>query len=430
MALWYEPTLPATAGSSDGVEVATEDTHGAAEFDQKKSVESDGAAPKPEAELHFNLWRDLPAWINWLDVGFLLSNCAGFSRFYLYVPATLGRAHFSDLSVPLMSSNTLNAVFNDVVTLGPQTDTYYQATLRRGDTFSIFRIDPEDVEFEDWEADNSPGTRIVFTEKFCAKLASTSTEKCYLRFRLALVGPTCDLFSSEVQSGDKLLQAVVEKLELTEFRLNERRSYPHRVAQVADGHDFKITVIHYFLIRDLSHQLLEQHAPFKKVRRLEPDIWTSYLSRGDSARTSAIKPSLVSRFVIYHWKSSGRESAEGVEDFIAFASFRTSTAGLLVYAFGILLLGAAGDLLADISSYYFPPSVSALITPAGAIGAASDVIHRLAVLLAIIALAILVALFVTQFPRQRRWFRETYRSAKLRFLDIRRRWLGRSTEGE
>jgi uncharacterized membrane protein len=58
------------------------------------------------------------------------------------------------------------------------------------------------------------------------------------------------------------------------------------------------------------------------------------------------------RLVIYHWKVKEKppakpgDAAKPIEDFVAFASFRTTSTSLLFYAFVIVLLGACGSLLA------------------------------------------------------------------------------------
>jgi hypothetical protein len=394
----------------------------------------DAALPddRPEVELHFNLWRDLPTWINWLDVGLKIRHPVRFSRFYLYVPARLSRAHVSDLSQHLRVGKTLNAVFNDVVTLGAETDICYQVTPRGASTFTIFKADHDDLEVEDWQdAEDSGGSRIVFTERFCDKLATATTTHSYIRIRIALTGPAADVFSSEIEADDKMFQSAVERLELTEFRLNERRSYPPRIAELSDQHFFKITAVQYFLIRSLGHQLLEQHAPFRKVRRLEPDLWTSYLSGGDSAKSWALKPSLVARFVIYHWKAAIKEgpttAPEGIKDFIAYASFRTSTAGLLLYATVIVILGAGCNFLANAALYFLTVrNPSFVLAPAKADGALQVAISNVELFcITLVAIAI-IAVWVTFVDRQKRRIREFLRDSRMQFGELRRRWFDRS----
>jgi hypothetical protein len=170
----------------------------------------------------------------------------------------------------------------------------------------------------------------------------TGAGKRYLRIRIKLVGDAATTFSSEVVARDRAFASSAGRLELTEFRLNERRSYPTAIAERADLGRFLITTIHYFLIRDLEHQLVVQHAPFEKVRRLEAALWSDYVADAYGAD----KESVADRLVIYHWKARPKEGREGIGDFIAFASFRTTSTSLAFYAFMIVLLGAAGSIMA------------------------------------------------------------------------------------
>ena len=92
--------------------------------------------------------------------------------------------------------------------------------------------------------------------------------------------------------------------------------------------------IHYFLVRNIGTELVRAHAEIRKIRRLEPLLWNSYLK--DLGAVSA------ERMIIYHWREGGRPN-DAVDDFIALTWFRTVRRNLWGYLFVILLLGAAGS---------------------------------------------------------------------------------------
>ena len=312
LALWYEPAA--------GVDIKT---------------------PRVQLELHANLWRDLPSDSNFLDLGLLLGDVSGLTRFYLYVPATITIDDLVDLSPVLRLGVTANAVFNDVVALGPEVDGSYEIG-RGADTTTVYRIRQGDIEVERTDdALIGNGTRIVFTGSLCSRMQSGAGKR-YLRLRIKLAGDAATTFSSEVVARDRAFASSAGRLELTEFRLNERRSYPASFAARADAGRFRIATIHYFLIRDLEHQLVVQHAPFEKVRRLEAALWSDYVADAYGAD----KDQIADRLVIYHWKAKPKHGKEEIGDFIAFASFRTTSTSLAFYAFMIVLLGAAGSVLA------------------------------------------------------------------------------------
>lgn len=317
LALWYEPAVgEASAGD---------------------------AAAGVELELHANLWRDLPSRTNFLDLGLLFGEVDRLSRFYLYVPARLSIDDVTDLSPVLRLGVTANAVFNDVVALGAEGEGSYE--IRRGEEVTtIYRIGRDDIELE--RADDpliGNGTRIVFKASLCSRMR-IGTGKRYLRLRIVFDGDAATTFSSEVVARDRAFASSAGRLELTEFRLNERRSYPAAITERADLGRFRLRTVHYFLIRDIEHQLVVQHAPFEKVRRLETALWSDYVADAYGADTERV----ADRLVIYHWKVKARDGRDDVGDFIAFASFRTTTTSLTFYAFMIVLLGAAGSVLATL----------------------------------------------------------------------------------
>ncbi|WP_153006256.1 hypothetical protein [Sphingomonas sanguinis] len=134
--------------------------------------------------------------------------------------------------------------------------------------------------------------------------------------------------------------------ETTEFRFNERRSYPDAVARRIGEGVFAVARIHYFLIRDLEQQLTGQHSPLRNVRRLEPSLWAPYL-QGEPTREGTWRApgKVINRLAIYHW-SKKFESDDDQPSFTAFASFRMARVHLSIYAIAIILLGAMGSLLA------------------------------------------------------------------------------------
>lgn len=370
LALWYEPLEP--AGDAGGAD--------------------DGKMVRPKLELHLNLWRDLPSGTNFLDVGLLFNEQQHLKRFYLYIPTRVHVGDIRDLSAILKSGATLNAVFNDVVHRGPSGDGWYDIE-RSGVTDRVCELERRHFSLE---ADRDPvfgeGTVITFNEEISQRLREAG-KRGYIRFRVRLEGPAATTFSSDLAARDRAFASSAARLELTEFRLNERRSFPRTIAEGADRGGFHITTIHYFLIRDLEHQLVMQHAPFEKVRRLEAPLWSEYVA-GIDPQDPKLTEKVAERLVIYHWKVKGKPAKDPgdsrpVEDFIAFASFRTTSTSLLFYAFVIVLLGACGSLLAAAATVPLAMLLAALFgsSDADAWVAPASLVLLVVLFLAIVALA-------------------------------------------
>ncbi|WP_157755672.1 hypothetical protein [Neomegalonema perideroedes] len=310
---------------------------------------------RPEVELHFNLWRDLNTSIetNFLDIGLRFrTSLEPVKQFYIYIPCKIHSEHLRDISQVLKFGQTLDAVFNSVISLGDQGDRYYKTTNAGRHFTTIYSIDfsvDGDVHVEYIQNDDqSTGSLIIFTEKLCGRIRKQQAEGClnsYIRFRLYLKGPASEVFSQEIDVNDHFTVPLIGRLELTEFRLNEKRSYPSSIAEIARKGQFNVAQIHYFLIRDLRHELTMQHKPFRKVRRLEGKLWRHYLLDNGDERRVAEYERLADRMVIYHWREDAQDKSP-VEDFVAFASFRASARNIWVYLLIAVLLGAVGSSLA------------------------------------------------------------------------------------
>lgn len=321
----------------------------------------DASSQAPEVELHFNLWRDLQSSLetNFLDIGFRFpGKIDAVKQFYLYIPCRIKNEHLEDLSKVLKYGQTLDAVFNTVVKLGEQGEGYYRTTSddpksdQRAHFTTVHSIEigeQKDIWVEELENDDqTTGSSIIFSESLCEKIKLAQTENAenaYLRIRLHLKGDSSELFSQELNLGDQFTVASVGKLEITEFRFNEERSYPNRITELARRGRFHVRTVHYFLIRDLRHQLSMQHKTFKKVRRLEGKLWRHYLLGYTTSDRIADYQKLADRMVIYHWREQ-KDGTNSIDDFVAFASFQASLPNLWLYIFAAVLIGAVGSIVA------------------------------------------------------------------------------------
>ncbi len=332
-------------------------------YEPSEASFSEGAQPlKPKLEIHFNLWRDPPSRTDFLDIGLKLSDLDELCRFYVYFPVALSTEQISDLSKVMSFGQTLDAVFNTVVEKGLENDNYYIATCKGKPFVTVHNLTPStDLSVERVEDDaHHDGCILTFSQNFCNRLKSGPQECQYIRLRIKLGREARKIFTEEITAKDRLFVTLADKLELTELRLNEQRSYPASIAKKAQAHTFDISRVHYFLIRDLGHTLIAQHAPLRKVRRLEPSLWASYL-KGENvpAGNAGHLRKVASRLVIYHWREG--DGTNPIEDFTAFATFRATSPGLLFYLLVIIALGAIGSTLSTMLVTKFGPGLSITI---------------------------------------------------------------------
>ncbi len=317
--------------------------------------------PAPKLSLHVNVWRDVSKTHNFLDIGFRLSEIENLRRFFLFFPADLRRGAVSDLSRVLKFGKVLHAVFNEVVEVTDTEETSFCTEIDAAPFLMVHHLDLErDISIEPvLMANNRTGSTVMFTDDLCARIRARAKIDHYVRIRLKLTEDLDQLFSSEVRSGDWRFASAANDLELTEIRLNERRSFPPEIMRASRDRFFTIKSIHYFLVRHVEKQLVLQSPEARKVRRLEPALWGPYLSDQPAIEPKRLKQ-VIGKLMIYHWRAVAPAAAPpdtklfakrrrveepGIDDFIVFASFRRAQPNHFVYAMAIVLLGAMGSAL-------------------------------------------------------------------------------------
>jgi hypothetical protein len=171
---------------------------------------------------------------------------------------------------------------------------------------------------------------------------------------------------------------------------------------------FSVVSIHYFLMREISFDLIDAHTPFHKMRRLEEELWRHYLRGKPPGSQSAwrfrkfLAMPRSKPILIYHWKMIA-DPKSPIEDFIALASFREPINNLWLYAIAIGLVGALGNAV-----YYVAMNI---IHRAGATvpsGQLSPIRANLLAIISLLALALCLPLVRTLFRATRKGARRLY----------------------
>ncbi|MBR2681400.1 MAG: hypothetical protein IKE23_11750 [Exiguobacterium sp.] len=293
---------------------------------------------KPTVELHFNIWCGLPNGnSDVLDIGFLFKETRTVQRILLYIPGKVILSQIQDLSKILKDPITLSAVFNDTLEVANPKGESFEAIRNKKIAFRVMHVDvrnPLELTIEELsEANDQNGTIIAIEQDIIKRMASIGDH--YIRLRLQLSDGLKDMLVSQIEPSDTAFASSFYKLQMIEFRLNERRNFsPELRSRLQVGQPPNISAVHYFLIRDLSVEMVQAHSTFRKMRRLEPDLWISYLSGLGSPKPEDM--------IIYHWREIA-DVGKTVEDFIALTSFRQPGARLSIYVLGIVLLGSLGS---------------------------------------------------------------------------------------
>jgi hypothetical protein len=299
-------------------------------------VEVSGHAPL--VELHFNIWCGLPGNTpDVLDIGILFKEPRPIKELFLYVPRTVKRDQLKDLSQLLKDPATLSAVFNDTLEVGNERPGSFDVLKNGAVAFRIFSFDldsPAQASIEVLpEEDDQHGTIIKFGVEIISQMSGVGDH--YIRLRLALSGSLSDMLVSRIEPSDRLFLSSFYRMQMIEFRLNEKRNFSKELRErQKSGRPPAISAVHYFLVRDLGVEMVQSHATFRKMRRLEPRLWDNYLSGLGRPKPEDM--------IIYHWREVAEPGAT-VEDFVALTSFRQAGNNLWLYIAAIIFLGAIGS---------------------------------------------------------------------------------------
>jgi hypothetical protein len=346
------------------------------------------AGHSPEVELHFNIWSDLPGNTpDVLDIGFLLKHHRTIQRLFLYIPGKVDRSQIKDLSGILKTRTALSAVFNKTLDIGRDTDGGFDVLSGAVVAFRIIEVDAQDprhlslVQF--LEEDGRYGTIIVFEPPVISRMSGVGDH--YIRLRLMLSDELEEMLVSHIDASDRIFLSSFYQTQVIEFRVNEKRNYSNSLRErQKGGRPPIISTIHYFLVRDLRVEMVQAHATFRKMRRLEPGLWNEYLEGLGSPDPE--------NMIIYHWREVASRDL-GVEDFIALAAFRQSGTNILVFISAIVLLGTIGNAAQSLLT-----SLISLIS--GSSSAGANILSQLGiVLLACLGLSLL---YVSALPKARR----------------------------
>ena len=319
---------------------------------ERKPADAPGGEPKesqpPVVRLHVNLWRDIDKNFNFLDVGFLLEEVSHLERLYLYLPAPIDAGWVFDLSSALKDPDTLNAVFNEVASVEGEADRHFTINNGSGKLRTIHAVDPvRDLEISPVNVvGRENGTIIALKTSLCDRITDFSRhdQEHYVRLRIFLRERARNLFTTEDSSVGVGLSLAQDVLETTEFRLNERRSYPPMILQRTAQGQVRLKSVHYFLIRSKNHQLGSQHQSFRKLRHLESDIWNSYLKIGQPSKRRTHTKRQADGMIIYQWREIA-EDGKQLDDFIAYATFRVVKDKIFPYLVAILAIGGVGSAI-------------------------------------------------------------------------------------
>ncbi|SFG44838.1 hypothetical protein [Methylobacterium gossipiicola] len=302
----------------------------------------------PRVEVHVNIWRNTERnkYKNFdlLDIGFRLQEIRSLRTLSISLPfAVIDDSHISDLFEVMHDASTLSAIFNETLAAGGVQDDgrIFAASIAETERvqFYVARCSPDERLLSKIGVGGDEVTVITLKDSFFERLRRRVGDH-YFRLRVKLPIEVKNGFVSTIKPKDSAFLSTISTNEIVEFRLNERRNFSGAIREKLQATGcglIDVSAVHYFLIRDMGVEMTQSHTGFRKMRRLEPEMWSRYLQG-----CPGMNPD---KMIIYHWSS--KLPAHGpVDSFTALATFRAYyTGSLVVYGLVIVALGAMGSAL-------------------------------------------------------------------------------------
>jgi hypothetical protein len=310
---------------------------------------NDAEGYAPRVEVHINIWRNTDrgkrGYFDLFDIGFRFEELRSLRTLSISLPFVIQKEeHVSDLFEAMHDAPTLSAIFNETLAAGGMQDggrTFAASHTETGRVqFYVASCPTEERQLSIIGNGNDSGSVITLSDEFFERLRKRVGDH-YFRLRIKVPIGMKNGFVSANGPKDSAFLSTISTNEIVEFRLNERRNFSTAIRERLQASDcglIDISAVHYFLIRDMSVEMTQSHAGFRKMRRLEPEMWERYLQNCPGFHPE--------KMIIYHWSSFAPSAAATVESFTALATFRAYyTGSLWLYGLVIVVLGAMGSAL-------------------------------------------------------------------------------------
>jgi hypothetical protein len=298
-------------------------------------------------EAHFNYWslrnekpgKFLKARQDFLEVGVWLDDPSSVDDLRLYLPLYVDRVE--DLGTHFGKPIVVQGIFNEVLkaTLAPQAK-WVELTDQSGHAYCRVGVLPviDGHIAKDHVAlvHLSQGTVVTLTNLAIDTCSDGRSDPLYFRLRFPL--PPKNPFIKVSPPLDRFFVSGYDEIQFIDFRLNDARTLPADVESlmrpVAQQPTLDLRKVAFLTAVQVAAQVSIRHEDVHKVRRLETEVWNSYVPDG-----------IPEGMVVYHWKLEKPK----IEDFSAFVKLQTRRSNwliLITYLAIALIFGVLGNLFA------------------------------------------------------------------------------------
>ena len=324
--------------------------------EDSQASNEDSPAPTKDisAVLNFNLWVQC----GWkcsplLDIGFKIKNLQVADELYFFLPLPISEeqktAYLEDLGCKFMQTELVDAVFNEsyATTIAANSKTIDVENISDpSDKFKIYQLDiSHDIELDQF----ADGTILkIKTDKIIkAKTTVSNDSTYYLRFRIK--NKELPFLIHNYSSPAKALQSMFNTTYMIDFRYHNVRSLDKTLIEKFSekgNSPINVTSLHFLLMTKAYVDV--SNSDFKSVRKIEQDVWKSYVDGQDT-----------NDLVAYHYAHKAKSTSSKEEPITEhesayisssefFAKFRVEKSVIKLYVVVTISIGIIGSIVGSV----------------------------------------------------------------------------------
>lgn len=299
--------------------------------------------PKPNVDLHINLWIDEHKKDDIIDFGFMINNPTSINKFYFFIPFEIEGRNIELLTKLLVEKPKLaNLVFNRDVEVKKTTNQIHNVKIKGVD--KEFYTIQYNLLKEINNTNLEHGSLLEFN--FDANLNSKPK---YIRFRIKEIKENTIVVYKE--RAVSYLSGVSNTLVHFEININEYRKLPSDVNQHAKDLFVDINRIDMFVMTDIKMEYMFSSIEEVESRLLETKEWTEYNDRLENQKDTNILAYQYTKQAKKEKNEGGEEVVEYFQNFTIFNKFNHEKVKYPYIAFLVIFFtGFAGSLLSTIDT--------------------------------------------------------------------------------
>ncbi len=293
-----------------------------------------------DVELHINLWKlkkkenkkkESP-FKNFLDIGIKILEPSNVANISIFLPFKVTKDEIEDIGNYFEGNDKLvAAIFNEEFSAHATSVQSKILKIVDGENdvkFHVYMIDKKN-DISRRRKNNYGGTVINIK-------SSSGAEFKPLYYRIRISSNNLEKLYTTYTPENQWLDSHITHTELIDFRINEKRNLDRSLLEeMRNSGEVYFKAVDYFIMREFKYDYVSSHKEMVRSRRLEPDLWDSYV--GDDCECSST--------IAYHWTW---KNEVGFNAFVKYRFSESDKTNKIRFCIFLLAVGLIGGVLGSL----------------------------------------------------------------------------------